>query len=39
MPMMDARGGNMMAEFSAVPGISPGQLSVNVQVYVTFAIH
>lgn len=40
MAMMSARGGDlMMAEAAPVPGISPGQLSVNVQVYVTFAIH
>ena len=40
MPMMAARGGDyMMAEAAAVPGISPGELSVNVQVYVTFAIN
>jgi hypothetical protein len=39
VPMMAGRGGDyMMAEAAAVPGISPGQLSVNVQVYVTFAI-
>lgn len=38
-PMMAARGGDyMMAEMSAVPGISPGELSVNVQVQVTFLI-
>jgi uncharacterized protein len=40
VPMMANRGGDyMMAEAAAVPGISPGQLSVNVQVYVTFAIN
>ncbi len=40
VPMMAGRGGDyMMAEAAAVPGISPGQLSVNVQVYVSFAIH
>ena len=38
MPMMEARGGYMMTDVASVPGISPGQLSVNVQVYVTFAI-
>ncbi|HSD70936.1 MAG TPA: SIMPL domain-containing protein [Woeseiaceae bacterium] len=38
-PMMAGRGGDlMMMEAAAVPGISPGQLSVNVQVYVTYAI-
>ncbi len=39
VPMMEARGGYMMSDAAAVPGISPGQLSVNIQVYVTFAIH
>lgn len=39
MPLMEARGAYMMADVASVPGISPGQLSVNVQVYVTFAIH
>lgn len=38
MPMMEARGGYMTADMAAVPGISPGQLSVNAQVFVTFAI-
>lgn len=39
MPMMAERGGFMTADMAAVPGISPGQLSVNAQVFVTFAIH
>jgi len=39
MPMMAARESYMMADMAAAPGISPGQLDVNVQVYVTFAIH
>jgi uncharacterized protein YggE len=38
MPMMAERGSFMMADAAPVPGISPGELSVNVQVYVTFAI-
>lgn len=38
MPMMAERG-FMSADMAAVPGISPGQLSVNAQVFVTFAIN
>jgi uncharacterized protein YggE len=38
MPMMMERSAYMMADAAPVPGISPGELSVNVQVYVTFAI-